>query len=25
VLNLNLQADRTGDASSLSAKLGWRF
>jgi hypothetical protein len=25
VLNLNLQADRTGDASSFSAKLGWRF
>lgn len=25
VLNLNLQADRTGDASSYSVKLGWRF
>lgn len=25
VLNLNLQADRTGDASSYSLKLGWRF
>ena len=25
VLNVNLQADRTGDASSFSAKLGWRF
>jgi hypothetical protein len=25
VLNLNLQADRTGDASSYSFKLGWRF
>jgi len=25
VLNVNLQADRTGDASSYSAKLGWRF
>lgn len=25
VLNVNLQADRTGDASSYSLKLGWRF
>ncbi|MDH3320624.1 MAG: hypothetical protein OEO84_13165 [Betaproteobacteria bacterium] len=25
VLNLNLQADKTGDASSYSLKLGWRF
>jgi hypothetical protein len=25
VLNLNVQADRTGDASSYSLKLGWRF
>jgi hypothetical protein len=25
VLNLNLQADRTGDATSYSLKLGWRF
>ena len=25
VLNVNLQADKTGDASSYSLKLGWRF
>lgn len=25
VLNLNVQADKTGDASSYSLKLGWRF
>lgn len=25
VLNLNVEADRTGDASSSSLKLGWRF
>lgn len=25
VLNLNLQADRTGEATSYSLKLGWRF
>lgn len=25
VLNVNLQADRTGDATSYSLKLGWRF
>ena len=25
VLNVNLQADRTGDAGSYSLKLGWRF
>ena len=25
VLNLNLQADKTGDATSYSFKLGWRF
>jgi hypothetical protein len=25
VLNVNLQADRTGDANSYSLKLGWRF
>lgn len=25
VLNLNVQADKTGDASSYSVKLGWRF
>ncbi len=25
VLNLNLQADKTGDATSYSLKLGWRF
>lgn len=25
VLNVNLEADRTGDASSASLKLGWRF
>lgn len=25
VLNLNVQADRTGDATSYSLKLGWRF
>ena len=25
LLNVNLQADRTGDASSYSLKLGWRF
>lgn len=25
VLNVNLQADRTGEASSYSLKLGWRF
>jgi hypothetical protein len=25
VLNVNLQADKTGDASSYSVKLGWRF
>jgi hypothetical protein len=25
VLNFNLQADKTGDASSYSLKLGWRF
>jgi hypothetical protein len=25
VLNLNFQADRTGEASSYSFKLGWRF
>jgi hypothetical protein len=25
VLNVNMQADRTGDASSYSLKLGWRF
>lgn len=25
LLNFNLQADRTGDASSYSLKLGWRF
>jgi hypothetical protein len=25
VLNLNLQADKTGDVGSYSAKMGWRF
>ena len=25
LLNLNLQADKTGDVGSYSAKLGWRF
>lgn len=25
VLNVNIQADRTGDANSYSLKLGWRF
>jgi hypothetical protein len=25
VLNLNVQADKTGDATSYSLKLGWRF
>lgn len=25
VVNLNIQADKTGDASSYSLKLGWRF
>jgi hypothetical protein len=25
VLNVNLQADKTGDATSYSLKLGWRF
>jgi hypothetical protein len=25
LLNLNLQADKTGDTSSYSVKLGWRF
>lgn len=25
LLNLNLQADKTGDTSSFSVKLGWRF
>jgi hypothetical protein len=25
LVNLNLQADKTGDATSTSLKLGWRF